>query len=447
MRLADEYRARLVTADEAVKVVQSGDWVDYGQFATQPVLLDRALAQRKEELRDVKIRTTTRVTGMPEVVKADPSGEHFRYHSLHYMGVDRRAQEMGNCWYVPILYHEVPSWYRNYMDVDVAMIATTPMDEHGYFNFGPSCSFSKALTDRAKKIILEVNPNVPRCLGGREECIHISEVNYIVEADWPFPEFPFPDPTELDKKIANLIVGELEDGCCLQIGQGGMPIAVGWLLADSGLKDIGIHSEMFCDSMVGLIEAGKVTGARKNIDRHKIVYTFSLGVKRTYDFLHNNPACAIYPVSYTNDPSIIRQNDRVVSINNCVEVDLFGQVNSESSGPKQLAGTGGQMDFALGAYHSNRGKSFLCLSSTYNKKGAPMSRIVPTLKPGTIVTTPRTVVSYLVTEYGIVHLKGKSTWERAEAIISIAHPDFRDGLIREAEKMGIWRLSNKKDRN
>ncbi len=444
MGLSEEYRKKTVTAEEAVKVVKSGDWVEYGQFATQAIVLDKALAARKNELRDVKIRTTTRVASMPEVVKADPSAEHFRYHSLHYMGVDRRSQEMGNCWYIPIMFHEVPSYYRNYMDVDVAMIATTSMDAHGYFNFGPSCSFSRAICDKAKKIVLEVNPNTPRCLGGCEESVHISEVDYIVEVDWPFPEFPFPDPTDLDKKIAALIVEEMEDGSCLQIGQGGMPIAVGWMIAESGLKDLGIHSEMFCDSMIGMIETGKITGAKKNIDRHKIVYTFALGVKRTYDFLHDNPMCAIYPVSYTNDPSIVRQNDRVVSINNCVEVDLFGQVSSESSGPKQLAGTGGQVDFALGAFHSKGGKSFICMSSTYNKKGEPTSRVVPMLKPGTIVTTPRTIVSYLVTEYGVVFMKGKSTWERAEAIISIAHPDFRDGLIKEAEKMGLWRRSNKR---
>jgi butyryl-CoA:acetate CoA-transferase len=445
MNLAQEYKKRLVTAEEAVKVVKSGDWVEYGQFATQPMLLDKALAARKNELRDVKIRTTTRVTGMPEVVKADPSAEHFRYHSFHFMGVDRRAQEMGNCWYIPILYHEVPSWYRNYMDLDVAMLGTTPMDEHGYFNFGPSCSFSKAITERTKILILEVNPNIPRCLGGREECVHISEVDHIVEADWPFPEFPFPDPTDLDRKIAALIVNEIEDGACLQIGQGGMPIAVGWLLVESGLKDLGIHTEMFCDCMMGMIDSGKITGAKKTLDKYKIVYTFSLGVKSTYDFLHNNPTCAIYPVSYTNDPAIVSQNDKVISINNCIEVDLFGQVSSESSGPKQLAGTGGQLDFALGAYHSRGGKSFICFGSAYSKDGTPASRIVPTLKPGTIVTTPRSVVSYLVSEYGIVLMKGKSTWQRAEAIISIAHPDFREGLIKEAEKMGLWTRSSKKD--
>lgn len=444
MNLAQEYKKRLVSAEQAVKVVKSGDWVEYGQFATQPMLLDKALAARKDELRDVKIRTTTRVTAMPEVVTVDPSAEHFRYHSFHFMGVDRKAQAMGNCWYNPILYHEVPDYYRKYLDLDVAMLGTTPMDEHGFFNFGPSNSFSKAITEKAKTVILETNPNIPRCLGGRDEGIHISEVDYIVEADWKFPEFPFPDPTELDKKIAGMIVNEMKDGACLQIGQGGMPIAVGWILAQSGLKDLGIHSEMFADCMVGLVDAGKVTGAQKTLDKHKIVYTFALGVKRTYDFLHNNPMCAIYPVDYVNHPAIVAQNDNVISINNCVEVDLFGQVSSESSGTKQLAGTGGQMDFALGAFHSKGGKSFICFSSMYSKKGTPISRVVPTLKPGTIVTTPRTVVSYLVTEHGLVFMKGKSTWQRAEAIISIAHPDFRDDLIKEAEKMGIWRRSNKK---
>ena len=444
MNLHSEYKQKLVTPEQAVSVVKSGDWVEYGQFATQAVVLDKALAARRDELQNVKIRSTTRAMGIPEVVKVDPKAEHFTYNSLHYTGVDRESQKMGNCWFVPINFHEVPSWYRNTMEVDVAMIATTPMDEHGYFNFGPSCSFSRAICEKAKILILETNPNIPRCLGGRDEAIHISEVDYIVEADWAFPEMPFPEPTEIDKKIAQLIVNEVEDGSCLQLGQGGMPIAVGWFLAEAGLKDLGIHSEIFCDSMVGMIESGAVTGARKNIDRHKVVYTFSLGSKKTYDFINNNPQLAIHPVDYVNDPCVVQQLDKFISINNCIEVDLFTQVASESSGPKHLAGTGGQLDFALGAYSSKGGKSFICMSSTYNKNGVLASRVVPMLKPGTIVTTPRSVVSYVVTEYGVAYLKGKSTWERAEAIIAIAHPDFREELIKDAEKLGIWRGSNKR---
>jgi acyl-CoA hydrolase len=254
---------------------------------------------------------------------------------------------------------------------------------------------------------------------------------------------PAATPSEVDEKIASFIMGELEDGSCLQLGIGGMPNAVGSMIARSGLKDLGIHTEMFCDSMVELAETGRVTGARKTLDRFNIVYTFCLGTKRVYEFVHQNPLCASYSVDYTNDPFVIAQNDKVVAINNCVEIDLFGQVCSESSGTRQISGTGGQVDFTYGAYRSKGGKAFLCMSSTYDKKGTTVSRIKPLLTEGAIVTVPRSFVSYLVTEYGMANLKGMSTWQRAEAIISLAHPTFREDLIKAAEKMGIWRRSNR----
>lgn len=443
MSHAKEYRAKLVTAADAVRVVRSGDWVEYGQFAVQAVALDRALAARKDELWDVKIRATTRAAGTPEVVKADPTAEHFAYHSLHFSAGDRKLHDQGVCWFVPILYHEVPRYYRENCHLDVAMLPTAPMDAHGYFNFSLSNSFSRAICDKAKTVILEVNPNLPVCLGGREEAIHISEVDAIVEADWNIPELPAAAPSEMDRKIATLIMGEIEDGSCLQLGIGGMPNAVGSMIARSSLKDLGIHTEMFCDAMVELAETGHVTGARKTTDRFKIVYTFCLGTRKAYEFLDRNAGCASYSVDYTNDPFVIAQNDKVVAINNCVEMDLFGQVCAESSGTRQISGTGGQVDFTYGAYRSKGGKAFLCLSSTYDKKGTPVSRIKPLLTEGAIVTVPRPFVSHVVTEYGIVNLKGMSTWERAEAIIALAHPDFREDLVRAAEKLGIWRRSGR----
>jgi butyryl-CoA:acetate CoA-transferase len=443
MGYAAEYRNKLVTPEEAVRVVQSGDWVEYGQFAVQAVALDKALAGRKDELRDVKIRGTTRAMGIPEVVKADPTAEHFAYHNLHFSASDRKLHDQGLCWFVPILYHEVPRYYRENCVVDVAMLPVASMDPHGYFNFSLSNSFSRAICDKAKTVILEVNPHLPICLGGKEESIHISEVDRIVETDWKIPELPAVTPSEVDRKIAALILNELEDGCCIQLGIGGMPNAFGTMIAQSDLKDLGIHTEMFCDSMVELAETGRVTGARKTIDRNKIAYTFCLGTQKSYDFLNRNPMCASYPVDYTNDPFVIAQNGKVVAINNCMEMDLFGQVCSESLGTRQISGTGGQVDFTIGAYRSRGGKALLCMSSTYDKKGTPLSRIKPRLTEGAIVTVPRSIVSHVVTEYGIVNLKGMSTWQRAEAIISLAHPDFRADLIKEAEKMGIWRRSNR----
>jgi butyryl-CoA:acetate CoA-transferase len=443
MDYVDMYKQKLVTAEEAVKVVKSGDWVDYGSFTGSSVVLDKALAARKDELWDVKIRGITRI-GIPEVVKADPSTEHFLYNSWHFSGSERKLHDESLCYYGPILYHELPSYYRRYCQVDVAMIPVSAMDEHGYFNFGPQASHNRAICDKAKIIILEVNPNIPRCLGGNEEVIHVSQVDYLVEANWPVPSVPPAKPTDVDKAIASLVINELVDGSCLQLGIGGLPNAVGEIIAQSDLKDIGIHSEMFVESMIDMVESGVLTGAKKQINRYKIVYTFSMGTQRTYDYLHNNPRCSIYPVNKVNDPYIIALNNNVMAINNCVEVDLTGQVCSESSGTRQISGTGGQVDFAQGAYMSKGGKAFLCMSSTYWNGEKMVSRVEPTLTPGAVSTTPRTMVSYLVTEYGLVNLKGKSTWERAEDIISIAHPDFREELIKEAEKMGIWRLSNKR---
>jgi len=442
MTYAEEYRAKLVTPEVAVQAVRSGDWVEYGQFAAQAVTLDKALAARKDELWDVKIRATTRILGVPEVVRVDPTAEHFAYHNLHFSGVDRKLHDQGLCWFVPILYHEVPRYYRECCQVDVAMLATAPMNQDGYFNFSLSNSFSKAICDRAKTVILEVNTELPVCLGGREESVHISEVDLVVEADWKVPELPAATPSDVDQRIARLIMGEIEDGSCLQLGIGGMPNAVGSMIAQSGLKGLGIHTEMLCDSMVELAETGRVTGARKTLDRFKIVYTFCLGTKRAYDFVNQNPGCASYSVDYTNDPFVIAQNEKVVAINNCVEMDLFGQVCSESSGTRQISGTGGQVDFTYGAYRSRGGKAFLCMSSTYDRKGAVVSRIKPLLTGGAIVTVPRSFVSYVVTEYGMANLKGMSTWQRAEAIISLAHPAFRADLIQEAERMGIWRRSS-----
>ncbi len=437
------YKQKLVAPSEAVKVVKSGDWVEFGSFSGCVVVLDKALAARKDGLRDVKIRCATRIAGIPEVVKADPAGEHFLYNNWHFSAWDRRLSDQGLCSYIPMVYSELPDYYRNYIDVDVVMIPVAPMDRYGCFNFGPQVSHTMAMCEAAKTIILEVNPNMPRCLG-LEEAIHISRVDYIVEADYPIPELTPAIPGAIDKKIASLIIDQLADGCCLQLGIGGMPNAVGGMIANSDLKDLGIHTEMFVDSMVDMVEKGRVTGARKKIDRHKIVATIALGTQRTYDFINGNPMCAFMPVNYTNDPYVIGQLDDFISINSCIDVDLFGQINSESSGFRQISGTGGAICFARGAFRSKGGKGFVCMSSTFSHGGKVFSRIRPSLAPGSVVSIHRGTAPSVVTEYGIASLKGKALWQRAEALISIAHPDFREGLIRSAGEMGVWRKSNKR---
>lgn len=440
----DMYKSKLVSPEKAVSVVKSGDWVEWGSFACRPIVLDRALAQRKDELQDVKVRAVCTVYGVPEIVKADPTREHFCYNNWHFSVIDRKLSDKGLCSYVPQLYREAVGYFNNYVHVDVAMLQVTPMDQHGYFNFGAAVSHAYATCENAKIVILEVNENMPRALGGSSEAIHISEVDFIVEGEnTPLQQTPTATFSEEDRMIANYIMDEIEDGSCIQLGIGGMPNVVGKMLAESDLKDLGVHTEMFVDAFVDMYEAGALTGRKKNIDRCKIVYTFALGSQKLYDFINNNPMCAAYPVNYTNNPNIIAQNDRVVSINNAVEVDLFGQVNSETAGVRQISGTGGQIDFIDGAYNSKGGKSFICLSSTYkDKSGKNISRIKPFLSNGSISTTHRAAVQYIITEYGKAVLKAKTTWQRAEALISIAHPDFRDELIKEAERNGIWRRSN-----
>lgn len=439
-----QYHQKLVTAEEAVKSVKSGDWVDYGICVGHPVATDRALAARMGELADVKVRGGISMW-MPAICTIPEPARHFSWNSWHCTGVDRKIIDMGCGYYSPMRYSELPRFYRENIDrVDVAMFQVAPMDEQGYFNFGPQGSHLMAVCERADTVIVEVNRNMPRCLGGFEEGIHVSQVEYVVEgSDPPLAELKAGELTEVDRSVARLIVEEIPNGACLQLGIGGMPNAVGTLIGESDLKDLGVHTEMYVDAFVDLTRQGKINGSKKNIDRFRQVFAFGAGSRKLYDFVHDNPRVMSCPVDYINDVRRVAMLDNFISINNAVEVDLFGQVSSESSGVKQISGTGGQLDFVMGAYLSNGGKSFICLSSTYVKSGEMRSRIVPTLAPGSIVTAGRSCVQWVVTEFGKVNLKGMSTWQRAEALISIAHPDFRDELIREAERMKIWRNGNR----
>lgn len=448
MGYTEEYQEKLVSADEAVKIVQSGDWVDYGWCTGTPDALDAALAKRTDELQDVKVRGGI-LLKQPAIFEREDAGEHFTWNSWHMSGVERKLISRGCAYYAPIRYSELPRYYRDSSpDIRgaVAMIQVAPMDKHGFFNFGPNASHLAAMVETCAKVIVEVNENMPRCLGGFENNVHISDVDYIVEGDNPpIGEMGAGGPaTDVDKAVAKLIVNEIPDGACLQLGIGGMPNAVGSLIAESDLKDLGVHTEMYVDAFVDIAKAGKINGSKKSIDKYRQAYAFGCGTKKMYDYMDENPELMSAPVNYTNDIRSIAALDNFMSINNTVDLDLYGQVSAESSGIKHISGAGGQLDFVLGAYLSNGGKSFICCSSTFKTKdGELKSRILPTLHPGSIVTDTRSTTHYLVTEYGIVNVKGLSAWQKAEAIISIAHPDFRDDLIKEAEKMKIWRRSNK----
>lgn len=446
MNYAAEYQNKLTTAEKAVQVVKSGDWVDYGWCTNHPVALDKALAARKDELTDVKVRGGVTMW-MPEICQAEDAGEHFTWHSWHCSGVDRKIIKKGMGYFSPIRYSELPRYYRENVDVDVAMIQVTPMDSHGNFNFGLAASHLADMLAKAKTVIVEVNKNMPWVFGLTGSEINIKDVDMVVEGDNPAIAQlgGGGEPSDVDKAVAKLIVEQIPNGACLQLGIGGMPNAVGSMIAQSDLTDLGVHTEMYVDGFVDMAMAGKLTGRNKALDKGRQVYAFAAGSQKLYDYINRNPDVMAAPVEYTNDVRILAQLDNFISINNAIDMDLYGQVNAESAGTKHISGTGGQLDFVMGAYLSHGGKSFICMSSTVTgKDGSVKSRIVPTLTPGSIATDPRSCVQYLVTEYGMINLKGLSTWERSEAIIGIAHPDFREELIQAAEKMQIWRRSNKR---
>jgi butyryl-CoA:acetate CoA-transferase len=436
----DEYRSKCVSAAEAVKVIRDGDWVEFAWGASSADLLGEAIAARMEELHDVNFRGGVIMKPLTFIEK-DPAGEHFTWNSMHMSGYERKLAQKGMAYYTPIKYSEVPRYMRENCRTDVVAIQTAPMDDYGYFSFGVSVTHYAASIDKARNVIIEVNEDMPKVHGGYDHTVHISRVDHIVEGGRRgMPILPSAAPSEIDKKIAGHVLSEIPDGACIQLGIGGMPNALGTMIADSDLKDLSGHTEMLVDGFVDMVESGRITGMRKNLDRGRLAYSFAAGTQKLYDFMRDNPSVAGYPVDYTNHPFIASKIDRLMSINSAVEVDLAGQVCSESAGPKIISGAGGQLDFVEAAYNSNGGKSFICLPATFtDKNGKVHSRIRAMLTLGAIVTDTRAGVQFVVTEYGKANLKGMSSWQRAEALISIAHPDFRDELIAEAKELKIWR--------
>lgn len=438
-----EYKQKLRTPEEAVKVVKSGDWVDYTSNVAFPYLLDGALAKRRDELTDVKIRGNL-IFGPIQVVECDPEREHFIYNSWHCSSYERALGDKGLCNYIPMVFRDCTEYYRVFLDVNVAMMTVPPMDDHGYFNLSCAAGIAKGILDKADIVILEINDKLPVIYGAFDEAIHISEVDYVVEGEHPdLPQFHIGEATEADKAIAGFILPHIQDGSALQLGIGTMPNVIGKQIAESDIKDLSMHTELCSDAYYELYKAGKITNKKKSLFPGKGLTGIVFGSQQLYDWVDRNPAVMIAPLSYVNAPEHIAQFDNMVSINNCISVDLYGQINAESVGFRQISGTGGQLDYLTGAAMARGGKAFICLDSVFtDKKGQLHSNIKPYFT-GDIVTDPRSQAYFIVTEYGAVNLTGRSTWERAEMLISVAHPNFRDDLVAAAEKQGIWRKTNK----
>lgn len=420
------YQEKLTTPEQAASIVKSGDHLCFPICAGEPTLFVQALATRKRELEGVIVNQQHHLC--PDYLTED-SVSHIRVNSWFTSGVSRKAVQNGWADFVPNYFHEVPKLMEEYWPIDVAGTVVSPMDEHGYFTCSLSVAYTMLAVKKATKVVVQVNPSAPRTYGNCH--IHVSEVDCIIECDEPLIELNPPPISAVEEAIGNYIAELIDDGSTLQLGIGGIPNAVCNALLNK--KDLGIHTEMITDGMVDLILGGAVNNSRKNTHRGKTIGTFALGTKRLYEFMDKNPIIEMHPVDYTNNPYNIGLNDKVVSINATVEVDLLGQCCSESVGHVQWSGTGGQADFVRGANISRGGKSFITTAATA-KKGT-ISSIVPTLQQGAVITTSKNDVDYVATEFGVAKLRGQTARQRALNLIEIAHPDFRDHLRNEARRM------------
>lgn len=420
------YTSKLLTAQEAVKHIKDGDRVVVGHACGEPTALLNALVENSSNLKGVE---TVHMVNMGEGPHLSPDVDgHIRHNSMFSSKVEREALKEGRADFTPTFFSQAPSLLSDgTLPVDVALIHVSTPDKHGYVSLGVAVDYTITAAKVAKITIAQVNENMPRCHGN---CfMHVSEIDYFVEANEPLIELPRPKIGDIEKAIGKNCASLIPDGATLQLGIGALPDAV--LLSLKDKKDLGIHTEMFSDGVVDLIEQGVVNNKAKTLNPGKSVATFLMGTKRLYDYVDDNPSVMMEKVDYTNDPYVAAQNDNLIAINSCVQVDIMGQVASESVGSTQISGVGGQMDFVRAANMSKGGKAIIAIAST--AAGGKISKIVPFLDKGTTVTTGRCDVHYIVTEYGVADLRGKTLRERGRLLINIAHPDFRPELIEEWE--------------
>ncbi|MCR5137291.1 MAG: 4-hydroxybutyrate--acetyl-CoA CoA transferase [Oscillospiraceae bacterium] len=426
------YEQKKMSADDVAARVENGWLIGMDAAIAQTPAIMEAVCRRAEKnaLSGVQVQFLLDTYPFPFLSDSSYKGKITGVPWFASSGA-RAALAAGLADYIPNYYRDCPRHIRAGYDYDAFCISVSPMDRHGYFSLGSCGSYASAMIDKAKRIFVEVNENTPRAVCGLQ--LHISQIDGLVENTCELPTLPAPKLDEVSITIGNLIAEQIQDGSCIQLGIGAIPDAVGMALKTK--HDLGIHTEMFTSSMVDLIDCGAVNNSKKQIHRGKTVTTFAFGSKAINDFINDNPSIEILPVDYVNNPEVICRNDNMISINAALEVDLFGQVCAESIGTKIMSGSGGQVDYVRGACQSRGGKSFIAFSST--AKGGTISKIKPILTPGAVVTTSKNDVDYIVTEYGLAHLRGEPLSSRVKQLISIAHPDFRDELMFEARKRSI----------
>lgn len=429
MNWKDIYRSKVMDVDTALASVLSGNRIYIGGGAGVPVELTQGLTHRAPHLRNVEI--THILTFAPAPYVAPEYQESFRVNALFIGHNVRRAVQEGRADFTPVFLSEIPRLFREgYLPIDVALISVTPPDDHGFCSFGVEVGTTKPAAESARLIVAEVNRQMPRTLG--DSFIHVSRLNHIVEADYPIPEAPQGGGSEDHLKVGAYIAELIPNGATLQMGIGSIPDAVLQNLGNH--RDLGIHTELFSDGVIDMVDAGVITCARKNFHPGKIVAGFLFGSNRLYEFVHNNPIIEMHPTDYVNDPFNIAQNDNMVAINSALQVDLTGQVCADSIGPRFYSGVGGQLDFIRGAARSKGGVPIVAFLST--ARGGEISRIVPMLNEGSGVVTTRNDVHYVVTEFGVAKLYGKTVRQRADLLINVAHPRFRDELRHAARQLG-----------